>query len=98
MVFYRSRFRTVDGSEVDDELICVLCQGVFDHAAHLDPCGHTFCTGCIELAMADNPGRCPIDCCDNSTATICQSVSRMVTNYLSRLRVKCKNVDCNRRF
>ncbi|XP_055341739.1 LOW QUALITY PROTEIN: E3 ubiquitin-protein ligase NRDP1-like [Paramacrobiotus metropolitanus] len=47
-------------SQVDAELICSICSGVFDNPVQLPECEHVFCAVCIERWLLES-SKCPLD-------------------------------------
>ena len=72
---------------VDDEYFCSICLMVFENPVH-GPCGHTFCSVCIENWIPLNVNACPLDKKPLYKKDLTQ-VSLPFRNLLTRLRIKC---------
>lgn len=72
---------------VDDEYFCSICLMVFENPVH-GPCGHTFCSACIENWIPLNVNACPLDKKPLYKKDLTQ-VSLPFRNLLTRLRIKC---------
>jgi len=73
---------------VDDEYLCSICLGVFESPVH-GPCGHTFCSKCIENWIPVNVNTCPLDKKPLRKADLI-SVSLPFRNLLNRLEIRCE--------
>ena len=79
-----SRFQ----SRVDDALKCCICFGVLNKPLQCEKNEHHFCEGCIKEHLQKSSQTCPV-CRDRLTAArLCQP-SRIITNFLARLKIKC---------
>src|SRR6266487_4502760 len=76
--------------EVDNNLICSICAGVFEDPVQLD-CDHTFCKRCISSWFKRNHNTCPIDrnFVPKSMQRNLKSATRTVKNIINGLKVKC---------
>lgn len=81
-------------NQPDEEFICSICLGVFENPVH-GPCGHTFCTKCIEIWIPANVNTCPLDKKTLQRKDLI-SVSIPFRNLLNRLMIKCdfESVGC----
>ena len=49
-----------NGRGLDESLICVVCHSVYDTPMVLDPCGHSFCRGCVASLLDSGHEHCPV--------------------------------------
>lgn len=77
--------------EVDEELICPICSGVLQDPVQAPICEHAFCTACIN-EWFNHQETCPVDR-QPITSSILKPVPRILKNLLSRLTIKCPNVE-----
>ena len=75
---------------VDDELLCMICQDVFD--APVTACRelHTFCSGCLTDVRNSMNSRCP-SCREELQAT--DTANRLLANMIAKKQVRCPNAD-----
>ncbi len=74
--------------EIDDELICAVCQQPFREPVSSIQCHHTFCKECI-IACLNQERLCPVCRADSSYEHYQPIGSRALLNQLNRLRVRC---------
>ncbi|RWS25570.1 E3 ubiquitin-protein ligase NRDP1-like protein [Leptotrombidium deliense] len=74
---------------IDDELKCPICFRVLEDPMQGQHCDHIFCGSCIDGWLL-TANICPMDRLPLIRKQL-QPVSKMVTNLLSRLEVKCPN-------
>ncbi|XP_078046280.1 E3 ubiquitin-protein ligase NRDP1-like [Augochlora pura] len=77
-------------SEVDQELICVICSGVLEDPVQIPECEHTFCRTCIHEWMK-RQGTCPLDH-TTTTSEHLRAAPRILRNMLTRLCITCDNI------
>lgn len=77
--------------EVDEELICSICSGVLEEPVQAPVCEHAFCSACINEWL-NHQSTCPVDR-QIITNSQLKPVPRILKNLLSRLTIKCTNVD-----
>eukprot|EP01101_Sappina_pedata_P007665 TRINITY_DN4095_c0_g3_i1.p1 TRINITY_DN4095_c0_g3~~TRINITY_DN4095_c0_g3_i1.p1 ORF type:complete len:254 (-),score=15.11 TRINITY_DN4095_c0_g3_i1:213-953(-) len=77
-----------DGTEVDPDLICSICQCPFTNAMRSSNCGHTFCKDCISTWAKINQ-TCPLD----HIALDKMQPDRIANNMTEKLVVYCKLCD-----
>lgn len=83
MGFDQERFLTPP----DDEFLCSICLSVFDDPVN-GPCGHAFCTKCIDHWIPTAVNTCPLDkkpLCRKDLTPVCLPFR----NLLYRLEMKC---------
>ena len=81
-------------NQPDEEFLCSICLGVFESPVH-GPCGHTFCSKCIENWIPVNVNTCPLDKKTLHKKDLV-TVSIPFRNLLNRLMIKCdfESVGC----
>lgn len=87
-------FELVDPSNADPELLCPLCQNVWDNPVELDPCGDIFCGACLKVDRirqskqmgANTPFRCPT--CESEVQQEKQP-NRVLVNVAGDVVVRC---------
>ncbi|KAK4120895.1 hypothetical protein N657DRAFT_648697 [Parathielavia appendiculata] len=78
---------------VDDTLICPVCKTPF-YSPITTPCGHTFCTGCINRAL-ETQRTCPIDRQPINKNRDYRRLPLIIKDQLDRLKVRCPNKGCD---
>ncbi|KAJ4405149.1 hypothetical protein N0V85_004741 [Neurospora sp. IMI 360204] len=81
--------------QVDEALLCPICQTPFFMPMTTKTCGHTFCASCLDRAL-ETQHVCPIDRRPlDINRDISQTRTRVILDQLDRLKVKCPNSGCN---
>lgn len=70
---------------IEDELTCIICCCILCKPV-VTPCGHTFCRECV-TEWFKREKSCPV--CRHILLKLCKPPV-IITNLLSRLRIKCK--------
>jgi hypothetical protein len=88
-----SDYEYINEAEIDDELICVICQEPFEFPVSLLECNHTFCKKCIQVCLARNHS-CPtcrqiVDQRSFQSPAYVPINTRIVSNQLDRLLIRC---------
>lgn len=77
---------------LDESLLCVVCQSVYDTPMVLDPCGHSFCRDCVASLLDSGHEHCPI--CRTPMiegAGVGVPPNRALKELISNLKVRCMN-------
>uniref|UniRef100_A0A8D9EG61 E3 ubiquitin-protein ligase NRDP1 n=1 Tax=Cacopsylla melanoneura TaxID=428564 RepID=A0A8D9EG61_9HEMI len=77
--------------EVDEELICSICSGVFEEPLQAPTCEHAFCKACINEWISRQP-TCPVDRLPITAAQL-RPAPRLLRKLLSRLVISCDNAS-----
>jgi len=85
--------RFVDQNEIDNELLCAICQGVLENPMQTK-CEHTFCHDCITKwlsASADGNANktCPSDRRPLKASQLTKA-PRVIRSFINRLIIRCK--------
>lgn len=75
--------------DVDEELICTICGGVFQEPRQVSPCEHCFCDECIQ-EWVKHQQTCPVDR-NPITSSSLGPAPRILRNLLARLKITCEN-------
>lgn len=75
-------------SVVDENYICPICMNVLKDPVQCQRNEHYFCTPCIRKHLKRNSNTCPT-CRDELTLETLGKSSRLVTRYLSNLKIRC---------
>ena len=73
--------------QVDDELICPICQSVLENPLHLIQCEHVFCSSCINNWIQTGHETCPIDRKEIKKEDL--KAPRLMIKFLDKLNIKC---------
>ena len=87
-------FLNSDGKtgEVDECLVCPVCQAVFDTPMVIDPCGHSFCKECVATLLNSGHESCPI--CRTKMIegeNVGVPPNRALKELISNMKVRCMN-------
>lgn len=85
--------RFVDYDEIDRELLCPICTDVLDDPVQTE-CDHNFCRECIIQWLSNGNANnvCPTDMRPLAANQLKQA-SRIITNFIDRLIIRCQNYD-----
>ena len=73
-----------DKDDIDQDLVCTICQDVFQDPVYFPECEHSFCRKCITDSLRVNSS-CPMDRTPQSTQTF-RPATRFMKKYLNKLR------------
>ena len=79
----------IDIGDSQESLTCPIGHGIFNDP-HTDPCGHTFCRGCILQSLEVN-GYCPISKVDIYMESL--EKNENIGGWISSLECKCRNFE-----
>lgn len=77
--------------EIDEELICPICNCVLENPAQAPDCEHAFCRECISEWLS-RQSTCPVDR-SFTLISYLQPVPRILKNLLNKLQIRCENVS-----
>src|SRR5882757_6014744 len=83
--------RFVNRDQIDDILLCSICNDVLEQPVQLKECEHAFCAECIDEWFAQRK-TCPIDRRNVSDGEINRS-PRVIKSLLVKLEIKCEFVS-----
>eukprot|EP00531_Pseudo-nitzschia_arenysensis_P001420 CAMPEP_0116148976 /NCGR_PEP_ID=MMETSP0329-20121206/18674_1 /TAXON_ID=697910 /ORGANISM="Pseudo-nitzschia arenysensis, Strain B593" /LENGTH=544 /DNA_ID=CAMNT_0003645205 /DNA_START=46 /DNA_END=1680 /DNA_ORIENTATION=- len=78
--------------DVDDCLLCPVCQSVYDTPMILDPCGHSFCKECVATLLNSGHENCPI--CRTKMIegeNVGVPPNRALKELISNMKIRCMN-------
>ncbi|XP_053436132.1 E3 ubiquitin-protein ligase NRDP1-like [Nycticebus coucang] len=75
--------------EVDEDLICPICNGVLEEPVQAPHCEHAFCSSCITQWLSEKQ-ICPVDHSVLTIVHLCPA-PRIMRNMLSKLQIACDN-------
>ena len=78
--------------DVDEELICSICGGVYESPVQAPQCEHIFCVSCINEWLKRGHASCPVDRSHVDGRDLVQP-PRIVRNLLARLKIACDNAS-----
>ncbi len=83
---------TGETGDVDECLLCPVCQSVFDTPMVLDPCGHSFCKECVATLLNSGHENCPI--CRTKMIegeNVGVPPNRALKELISNMKIRCMN-------
>ncbi|CAD8094446.1 unnamed protein product [Paramecium primaurelia] len=84
----------VDPTNIDQNLLCLICQELVIDPKECSQCQNLFCSDCI-TSWLQQKKKCPYNCSDEIQL---KNPHRIVKNSISQIEVKCLNKGCDKQM